>query len=319
MNDRSSNKMSVNGSEPRPCRPSGPQMTGILRRARLTTWWIFNEVRDPEALKLFEQARKQGGSGQKTGQRLESALPQWCRGQPLQRELCGLIAAKFRMQSEVSQSAVDEIRTRIEKQCFDYTRRKYGECDRAREFGRSLATVAWSQLDLGFLPQARGAYAILVERERELRQREKNIIQFFVLAQKLNLRAILQSEIHTYLRQEPDPILDLLRQFFSIKDGYWRRFFDNRGHERRKKLPNFPSMRARLVERLCNPRSVGTYPAGFKLTRPEALEIAADCIKAAYPSRTPRSLDGDSIRVALQYKGQMESRSVVQRPRYNRI
>src|ERR1700737_1107508 len=85
----------------------------LLRRVRQTTWWIYCECGDPEALGLLEQVKKPRDGIENIGQRLELALPEWCRANHTRKELCAVIEAQFKNQPETAQTAVDEIRLRV--------------------------------------------------------------------------------------------------------------------------------------------------------------------------------------------------------------
>jgi hypothetical protein len=76
-------------------------------------------------------------------------------------------------------------------------------------------------------------------------------------------------------------------------------------------------MRRRLVERLLEPGSLGPYPVNCGLSQREALGLAAQFMKAAYPDLFPATLGGEAVRLDLQYHEQMKSRPPAARPRYS--
>ena len=67
-------------------------------------------------------------------------------------------------------------------------------------------------------------------------------------------------------------------------------------------------MRKRLVDILLAPEKLDCSPRRLALTRSAAHALAAICMKTAHPEVFPRSLDGESVRVALQYQEQMKQR-----------
>jgi hypothetical protein len=74
-----------------------------------------------------------------------------------------------------------------------------------------------------------------------------------------------------------------------VKNGYWRQFFDKWVSREERNIPNFPTMRERLIEGLLSTESLGLSPNALTITRPEALELAAICMKSAYSGMLPES------------------------------
>jgi hypothetical protein len=160
------------------------------------------------------------------------------------------------------------------------------------------------------------------KRERAQKNSSRNRRQFETLLTESKVSPRLQDALAVEMAQKAernDPILELLLKFFLVNDGYWLRFFDKRNQPRKKKRPNFPTTRKWLVQRLLAPERLGLAASGWTLTRRDAHELAALCMKAAYPRIFPKSLDGESVRLATQYHDQMVSRPASQRPRYDRI
>ena len=162
---------------------------------------------------------------------LKLAIPAWCDADELRRQLCALLAAQFRNQPETTQTALDELRRRVEAQCIAFAIAKFGETDKARRFGVKLGWAAWSALDVPQMTQARAAFAILQARERALDQLKTAHGLLAAQMAKAQLSAELRAAVAVELAKaatiaENDPILELLRRFFAIRDGYWRRFFD---------------------------------------------------------------------------------------------
>jgi hypothetical protein len=298
--------LSQNISEP------AQEGSDIPDRACATTWSIYHECGDPSAIWLFKQIKEQCGERDEISHRLKQALPGWCRANKTRAELCTLLSAQFSHQPETEQAAVDEIGLRIKERCINFACTQYDDTAVAREFGAVLSKVAWGELDIPQRPIAQAAFAILRERENSLEKRRKDQAQLDLLLKRHKVSPKLQMAIaiDTSKGQKEDPILDLLRQFFAVKNCYWRNFFDKHGRLRKKKLPNFPTMRKRLVDALLAPDRPGEPPNGEEFNARKARELAAICLKAAYPGMFPESLDGESVRLILQYHEQMESRSV---------
>ena len=78
-------------------------------------------------------------------------------------------------------------------------------------------------------------------------------------------------------------------------------------------------MRERLLERLLSPETLGLPPNALTITRPEAHELAAVCMKAAYPRLFPKSLDGESVRLAIRYQDKIKKHPTTKRPRYSLV
>jgi hypothetical protein len=289
-----------------------PQVDDLRRRAGQATWWIYHECGDPAALELFEEIKKPHDGLLKVGERLESALPAWCEADENRAKLRALFKAQFKFQPETAQVAVNEIKLRIESCCLDFATTKYGNDEEACAFGRTLGVVAWAMLDIPQRSQARGALAILQARERaqeELKQRRGRLEALYLETESSELRDGLAREIAVVNKAEGnDPILELLHKFFLLRNGYWRQFFDKRDNPRRKKRPNFPSMRERLVQNLQAPETMGLPSNAKTITRRNALELAAICMKVAYPGTFPKTLDGESVRLAMQYHEARENR-----------
>jgi hypothetical protein len=298
-----------------PFQPIGkpaPECSDILGRALWTTWYIHHECGDRSAIRLFEQMHKQGGGAKKIGQHLTQALPRWCRANNTRTELCALLTAQFSRQPETAQVAVEETRLRVKDRCIDFACTQYGDTKVALNFGAILSQAAWGALDIPQTSQAQAASAILRGREQIAQKRHKDRVQLNHLLEESTVSPKLREAVAADLLkvEEEDPIIELLRQFFSVKSCYWLQFFDKRDRLRRKKLPNFPTMRKRLVGALLASGGASQSPSGHELKRKEARELAAICMKAAYPGIFPKSLDGESVRLAMQYHEQMESRSV---------
>jgi hypothetical protein len=265
----------------------------------------------------------------KIGERLKRALPEWCEAEKTRRELCTLLAAQFRRQPETAQSAVDEVERQVKDHCMVFAATKYGETERTREFGRMLGSVAVGALDIPQRSMACAAMAILRERERPQKNLQKARKQVEPLLTRSNvspaLRKALAAEIADIADAEKaeknDPIVKLLRGFFMVKDGYWREFFDKRDQLRKKKHSNFPTMRERLVNGLLAPESLRMSPyaqTALSITRREALELAAICMKSAYPRMFPKSLDGESVRLIMQYYDERKRTRPEDNPRDDR-
>jgi hypothetical protein len=153
------------GDSPRdelgPSRPQNAEKSAtdpdLRRRARQTTWTIYHECGDADAVQLFEEAKELGGGGPEIGRRLELALPEWCGANKTREELCALLEGQFSEQPETRQAAVDEIRLRVQSCCIDFARTRFGDNEEARELGGKLGVAAWSALDLPQLPKALAA------------------------------------------------------------------------------------------------------------------------------------------------------------------
>jgi hypothetical protein len=273
------------------------------------------------AVRLFEELTKPRDGAGNIGERLVQALPQWCQADKTRAELCTLLEAQFRHQAENAQPTFAEIRLQIEDRCIDFASTKYGDTEKARKFGVMLSRAAWGALDIPQRSQAQVASAILRERERAQKELQKDRSQLESILRRHNVLLKEQKLVAAEIlkAEENDPIVELLHVFFSVKERYWRRFFDKRGQPRKRKLPNFPTMREHLLRDLLAPGRPGECFTEWTLTRREAHGLAAICMKAAYHGMFPKSFDGESVRLDLYYHQQMGQRSVSERPRYDRI
>jgi hypothetical protein len=280
-----------------------PKGSEVFDRAQRTTWRIYHECGDRAAIRLLEQIKKQAGGRGTIIDRFKQAVPEWCRANKTRVELCTLLSAQFSHQPETEQAAVDEMRLRIKERCIDFACTQYGGTAVAREFGAVLSEVAWGELDIPQRSQAQAALVILREREKMSEPQRKGLVQLDSLLKRFKVSLKLQKAIalHISKNQKEDPILVLLRRFFTINDGYWRKFFDKHGRLRKKKLPNFPTTRKRLMDALLAPDRPGVPPNGVALNLRKAREFAAICLKTAYPDIVPETLHGESVRLALQY------------------
>jgi hypothetical protein len=243
------------------------------------------------------------------GERLKRALPEWCEAKKARRELCTLLEAGFSNQPETAQSAIDEIQQQVQDHCMAFAATKYGDTEHAREFGRMLGSVAIGALDIPQRSMALAALAILRERERPQKKLQKARRKVGPLLMESGISLKLQKAVAAEIAkaekaEKNDPIVKLLSKFFMVNKRYWRKFFDKRGQLRRKQHSNFPTMRERLVDGLVAPETLGMSPyaqTALTITLREALELAALCMKSGYPGMFPESLDGESVRLAIQY------------------
>jgi hypothetical protein len=280
-----------------------PKGSDILDRAHRTTWYIYHESGDRSAIRLLKQIKKKAGGRDQISHRFKQAVPGWCRANKTRVELCTLLSVQFSHQPETEQAAVDEMRLRIKERCIDFARTQYGDTEAADAFGAVLSDVAWGALDIPQRSQAQAAFAILRKREQMSESHRKDQVQLDSLLKRFKVSPQRQKDVALDIskNQKEDPILALLRRFFEVKDGYWHKFFDKHGRLRKKKLPNFPTTRRRLMDALLAPDRPGVPPNGVALSRRKAREFAAICLKTAYPDIIPKSLHGESVRLALQY------------------
>lgn len=291
------------------------ETAGIRRRAQSTTWWIYREIGDPDACKLLQKTFKKGLTKNLVAQRLGRAIPGWIRRDETRRELSQLLAGQFQLLTDVRQSVIDEIKSRVNEHCIDFAIRKYGDRQRTKLFGRRLGNVAFSQLGIRELAQARAAQAILQGRTRRINKTRSKLKQLTGLLKELGvspkLRVAAIAEARSAVTQR-DPIQEVLKRFFKVKDRfgepYWKRFFDRHGKPRTKKLPGFPEMRKQLVEHLLSPeqRRFTSYPAGCEVNRKEAWALTASCLKVAFPTFFSSTLSGESVKHALRYERHRE-------------
>src|SRR5882762_581177 len=120
----------------------------ILGRARKTAWWIHQECRDPDAIALFEEAKRPHDGAVKIGERFELALSEWCQANQTRAGFCAILATEFRHRSETNPAAVKEVGVSIETRCLEFAVTKYGDNEQAHELGRMLGLAAWSALDV---------------------------------------------------------------------------------------------------------------------------------------------------------------------------
>lgn len=290
----------------------------IIARSQLATWWILQELKRPEAEALWERVRGEGPArAADVALGMRRLLPEWCGADPIRSRLARLLAAEFARQAEartrasqrkalhdlrVTNSAIKEIRDALAHVCIEFVLQKYDDSVSARAFGAALVQVAVASLDLGYLPIASAARAILSEASPELRTLR-------ALHDKLQIPQRLRRSVMAYAERGAaralsstgaDPLLTLLGEFFAVNDGWWDRFFDADRNLKRKKLPHFLTLQERLVENLLDPRRRGlaVYPSGFELSRSGALDLAAGCLKKAF-NVFPRGYNGESLRVKI--------------------
>ena len=285
--------------------------TGLRRRAQATTWWIYYEVGDPEARKLLQVATRGGAPKNLVAQRLKRTIPGWTRRDKAKRELAQLLDGQFRLSPEAQQSAIDRIKRQISEHCMDFAIQKYSDSPRTRLFGRRLGKVAFSELGIRELSQARAARAVLDERIRNITKTRNGLKRLTVLLEELGaskkLRIAAMAEARA-AAAKLDPIEQVLKRFFMVKDRfgepYWPRFFDRFGKPRTKKLPGFPEMKKQMVEDLLSPKQRGfpRHPADCEVTRKEAWALTANCLKIAFPTFFSSSFSGESIKSALRYE-----------------
>jgi hypothetical protein len=78
----------------------------ILGRARQTTWRIYQQCRDPDAIALLEEAKRPRDGAVKVAERFELALAEWCQANQTRAEFCAILATEFRHRSETGVAAV---------------------------------------------------------------------------------------------------------------------------------------------------------------------------------------------------------------------
>jgi len=265
--------------ECRPAESDARETAGIRRRAQSTVWWIFCQIGDPDARGLLDGAAQRGGTQNLIAQRLKRAIPGWLGRDKTRRELLRLVSGQFEVLVEVRQSVIDQVKSRVNEHCIDFAIQKYGNNRRSKLFARRLGDVAFSQLGIRELAQARVARAVLLERIRKIAETQSKLKQLTVLLKEFRISAKLRTAATTEARAavcERDPIEEVLKKFFSLKDrfgqSYWKSFFDRFGKPRTKKLPGFPEMKKQLVEHLLNPKQhrFSSYPPGCEVNRKEA-------------------------------------------------
>ncbi len=197
----------------------------------------------------------------------------------------------------------------VAQTCMQFAESKYGTTSDAAIFGSTLGAIA---TDILWRVDVRvPVYAmdqVLKERIRATPSKH-DLERLVCLLEKFAIprqrRETILSEARRKLqRAHRDRVTSILTAFFDAKDGYWRRFLDRHGRPRAKKLPTIPDARRDLVAGFLQPQEFAfrvPYPRGCALTRDEVHELAAQCLKAAFPNMFPSSLDADSVKQSIRY------------------
>ncbi len=269
------------------------------RMAENATLWIYREV-----------GRHKG----------KVPPPGWVPPDAMGEELQRLLLEKFLPEAEQRLRVERDPRFKaIEDACMAWARKKYGETSNATIFGKRLVGIAISVLfssgAFGVIPTVRAAHEILKEREQAPPPRER-LDGLTATLDRFGISKKKQQAILAEARNPEDPVRDLLREFFFVKQGRWRRILDRQGRVRRKKLPTLAEARERLLEAFRHPE--GPHLSGLPLSANDAYELMAECLRAAFPQQA-RATTPESVKQALAYHRQMKRRPPSTRGQYGRV
>ncbi len=253
----------------------------------------------------------------KRGQRMQPG--RW-KPDRVGRDLQASFRERFRPEAErLASGRPDPRYAAVRDACMNWATRKFGPTFKAMVVGNHLTGLASGALHhsgaFGVMETVQAAHEILQERQsrlpskQEVRDLKARLQRFKVSPQ--TLRAVLADVKRTM----QDSVFELLTGFFSIRQDYYRRFFDHRGNLRVKKLPSLVQARERLVAAFHCPGKAdpfwGPLPGGVTLKLGEAYDLTAKCLKAAFPDHVSH-LTGEGVKQALAYHNELR-----RRPKYS--
>jgi len=297
---------------------------GATESERLAFEWAFNTV----SWIYQELGRGSPRLNLKPSQLTSDA--RWCHLSGTGRKLVDLLRPKFLQEaSDYTEGRYGQTvggrMQKVQEACMSFAEAKYGQAFGAAVLGSSLAFAAANILwRVDVRTSVYAAHQVLKERTRAAPS-QHDLNRLISLLEKFKIprrkREAVLADAGRHL-QRNDQVARLLRAFFNVNGKHWRRFLDHHGRPRQKKLPTLRDARSDLVEAFLHlPKqfylSSTQDSEASRLSAREARDLAAQCLKAAFPDMFPQSLDGDSVKHAISYHRLVQARPPEERPRYN--